>query len=164
MRINLFAVIGLASALALSAAGCGNDDEAKRDDMAKFGTKNILKSGCKPVPTNKLGRTAGASGSSEAIAYKDKGNGYLNISHTDAMFNCESSIDVKAYVSGTQIVVNEEETNAIANCICPYDLSFDIGPLAEGRYTVVMKFNGSETARFVVDYKPGAEGRGIVRQ
>ena len=164
MRINLFAVIGLASALAMSVTGCSGDDDAKRDDEARFGAKNVLKSGCKPVSANSPRYADESPGLSESIAYKDNGNGYLHISHTDAMFNCESNINIKASVTGAQIVVNEEETNAVANCVCPYDLSFDVGPLEEGRYTVVVKFNGNETTRFALDYKPGAEGRVVVPQ
>ena len=68
----------------------------------------------------------------------------------------------KAYDPDT-IAVEENEETLGANCICPYDLSYRIGPLNYGRYVFRMErgdiefpiiFNSSTSGVFIKESNP----------
>jgi hypothetical protein len=75
------------------------------------------------------------SGESEYLEYKTVDTDYLQINHINAWFNCEpGQLFVSAELINDIIAVDEYEESHFANCICPYDLSYRIGPLNYGRY------------------------------
>lgn len=75
------------------------------------------------------------SGDSEYIEYKTVNGNYLRINPVNAWFNCEpGQLFVSAELINEIISVDEYEETGLANCICPYDLSYRIGPLNYGRY------------------------------
>ena len=101
------------------------------------------------------------SGESEYIEYKTVDVDYLQINHVNAWFNCEpGKIIVTAELTNNTIVVDEYEETGLVNCICPYDLSYQIGPLNYGRYVIrilrgdiefSIKFNSSTKGIFIVE-------------
>ncbi|MBQ9649507.1 MAG: hypothetical protein IJV25_03705 [Prevotella sp.] len=151
-------VLGIICGLALSMLGvygCSNDDES---GAAQFQVKNFANTGCKTV----LG-TRGEMGDSglEYIEYKALGNGYLSLNHVNVRFNCEpGELKMWATISGNEIRIVETEQFPGANCICSYDLYCEIGPLADGDYTIIV-CEGSELDqtlpgerfRFNISYK-----------
>ncbi len=101
------------------------------------------------------------SGESEYIEYKTVDGDYLHINHFNAVFNCEpGQIFVSAELIHDSIVVDEYEETALVNCICPYDLSYQIGPLNYGRYIIrilrgdiefSINFNSSTNGVFIIE-------------
>ena len=53
-------------------------------------------------------------------------------------------IIIEATLVGNNIQINEYETDHSANCICPYDLEFKIGPLRYDTYVLTLKKGGFE--------------------
>jgi hypothetical protein len=73
---------------------------------------------------------------------------YLAVSHNNAMFNCSpGQIIVDAKIEGRNIIVDEYETDSSSNCICPYDISYNIGPLPYESYTFIFQRGGYEVLR-----------------
>ncbi len=95
----------------------------------------------------------------EYIAYKTVDNYYLDMNHVNVMFNCcPGELIVTSNVSNDTIYIYEEEKESICNCICKYDLSYEVGPLEYQEYVVkVYKFN-MEQAQFTIDFNEDTEG------
>lgn len=107
---------------------------------------------CKPV-TKK-------SGESEYLEYKTVDTDYLQINHINAWFNCEpGEIFVTAELINGAIVIDAYEDPALANCICPYDLSYRIGPLKYGRY-IIRILRGD--IKFSINFKSSTNGFFII--
>ena len=104
--------------------------------------KNFANSGCK----GNGGTRADDEGRQEIAQYSVLHPGYLYINHQNVMFNCcpgELSADI--LVSGHLITISESEQQQQCKCICPYDLSYEIGPLTEGEtYTILIGRKGNE--------------------
>ena len=164
MKRNIFLWM---SALVLAIAGlsgCSNED-----DSAQFQVKNFANTGCKSMGTTR-GETEDADSYSlrpEYVEYKCLTNGYLSLNHVNACFNCGAeSFNWTATISGNVIKIEESCKGMLANCICPFDLYGEVGPLSDGDYTVVLyqkyeEFNEApfEYARFTVSYKNGLSGK-----
>ena len=164
MKKNIFLWM---SALVLAIAGlsgCSNED-----DSAQFQVKNFANTGCKSMADTR-GEADDAESSSlrpEYIEYKALGNGYLSLNHVNAVFNCGAeAFNWKATISGNVIKIEESYKGLMANCICPFDLYGEVGPLTDGDYTVILyqKYEEAdeapfEYARFTVSYKNGQNGR-----
>lgn len=164
MKKNIFLWM---SALVLAIAGlsgCSNED-----DSAQFQVKNFANTGCKSMADTR-GEADDAESSSlrpEYIEYKGLANGYLSLNHVNAVFNCGAeAFNWKATISGNVIKIEESYKGLMANCICPFDLYGEVGPLTDGDYTVILyqKYEEAdeapfEYARFTVSYKNGQNGR-----
>ena len=144
--------------------GCSSDDESQ------FHIKNVANSGCKSMAATR-GETRDDvpySLRQEYIEYKGLANGYLSLNHVNACFNCEpGELKMQATISGNEITIVETEQFQGANCICPYDLYCEVGPLEDGEYTITF-WEGSELhqattplkrAQFTVSYKNGLNGK-----
>jgi len=53
-----------------------------------------------------------------------------------ATYNCAAIINTTRELKMYKLVLVEEETNNIANCICPFELRYDAGPLDPADYWV----------------------------
>ena len=76
------------------------------------------------------------------------------MTHVNSIFNCEPgqlSVDIK--IQNDTIVINEAEESALANCICPYDFNFRIGPMDYGIYNFILKKDGLLYIRFSINFK-----------
>jgi len=89
----------------------------------------------------------------EYILLVVKNDYYIAASHINSMFNCvPGQIIVESTLDGDIISINEYETEGLANCICPYDLAFTVGPLQYGKYTVVIKKAGLDLTQFDITF------------
>ena len=100
----------------------------------------------------------------ETIEYKARENGLLRITHNNAIFNCvPGRIYAELIEKGQTFIIEEIEEESNANCVCPYDLGYDIGPLTEGEeYSVSIrrgKSEESEVAKFIFTYSPTVKGQ-----
>ena len=90
----------------------------------------------------------------EYITLKTVDDYYLLINHINAMFNCEpGQITVTINVSSNEISMDENESSSLANCICPYDIDFKVGPLQYGTYNLKFKRAGFTFKEYTLDFK-----------
>ena len=152
------------SALVLTIAGlsgCSNED-----DSSQFQVKNFANTGCKSMADTR-GEADDNGLRQEYIEYKALGNGYLSLNHVNAVFNCGAeAFNWKATISGNVIKIEESYKGLMANCVCPFDLYGEVGPLTDGDYTVILyqkyeEFDEApfEYARFTFSYKNGLSGK-----
>lgn len=120
--------------------------------------KNFSVSGCKSTTRGLF--------EDETIEYKARENGLLRITHNNVLFNCEVvRIYAEMTVNGHTYIIEEkaQEGPVSANCVCPYDLGYDIGPLTEGEeYSVSIRRGNSEeseVAKFFFTYSPTVKGQ-----
>ena len=121
------------------------------NDLFNLGVDKIKYSDCKTI-TKK-------SENSERIEYKTVDKKYLQIKHINVWFNCEPGkllVDVDQ-VNGT-IFVDENEEKPMANCICPYDLCYQIGPMDYGQYIIKFQRDGLLFAEFSVYFNSTTSG------
>jgi len=165
-RFLTLSVVSLAMMLAV---GCSNDDAGSEEQSPieqQGEPKNYSVSGCKSRSATRTDSPFGE----ESVEYQNSEKvGYLRISHINALFNCEPGqilTDV-SFQDGLFVVVEKEE-QSMANCICPYDLAYDIGPLSDGKeYTVSIRrerTEGSEVVKFNFTYSPNVRGQISIRK
>jgi hypothetical protein len=160
MKKYLLLVMGAALTLTVGLGSCDNEDNesAKASGVQ---VRNFANSGCKKAGT---ARTKGGifPEHPEYFEYKAIDDGYLSVSHVNAAFNCEpGELKIQATLEGHNIKILETEEQSFANCICPYDLYCEVGPLSDGDYTVII-CKGSyeyEYAHFNISYKKGLSGK-----
>ena len=142
----------LMSVCFIGMAGCsGDDDGTKGDGLVKV--KNVYTTGCKtdgvPRASNGANNAYAFGGLEEYIEYKSKADGYVYVTHANALFNCCSEeIKVDVQVKGNDIVVTETETDNSCNCICPFDVSYELGKLEPGQYNVTIRVYGRDRISF----------------
>ena len=95
----------------------------------------------------------------ESIMYESIRENYVRITHNNARFNCEPGrIYAELIEKGQTFIIVEKEQESYANCVCPYDLGYDIGPLTEGQeYTVSIRTGYTESlekAKFTFVFSP----------
>lgn len=142
-------------------SGCSNED-----DSSQFQVKNFANTGCKSM-VGIRGEADDNGLCQEYIEYKALGNGYLSLNHVNAVFNCGAeAFNWKATISGNVIKIEESYKGLMANCVCPFDLYGEVGPLTDGDYTVILyqkyeEFDEApfEYARFTFSYKNGLSGK-----
>lgn len=162
LRCGIIMLAMLLCVATLLMAGCSSDDHEGSTDASVFQIRDFANSGCKKVGE---ARTRGGyfSDYPEYVEYKGMKDGFLSISHVNAAFNCEpGELKIQATIEGNVIKILETEEDARANCICPYDLYCEVGPLNDGKYTIII-YNGSyeygERARFGISYKSSLSGK-----
>ena len=119
--------------------------------------RNFSVSGCKSFGTK------GTRGlfHDETIEYKARENGLLRIMHNNAVFECSvKQIYAEMLVVGHTYIIEEksQESSVSTDCICRYDLGYDIGPFKEGEYYSISIRRGkdkeSEVTNFSFTYSP----------
>ena len=89
----------------------------------------------------------------EYITLKTVDDFYLQFNHFNSIFNCDpGQITVSIEISSTSITLNENEAKAGANCICPYDIVFSLGPLEYGSYSIIFQKGGLTFQEYSLDY------------
>ena len=95
----------------------------------------------------------------DSIKYKTIDNNYLSITHVNSYFNCDpGQLSVDIETQNDTVVINEAEERGLANCICPYDFNFRIGPMDYGTYNFILKKEGLLYIRFIIDFKSKTNG------
>ena len=141
------AVFSLAILL-LTLCGCSNDESTKGASNGPFSVRDVANSGCKSTNHTR-------SEYPEYFEFKACDGGYLSVNHVNAMFNCApGELKIEATIDGNVIKILEMEETALANCICPYDLYCEVGPLSNGDYEVVIYHDSFEipTRQFSITY------------
>ena len=94
----------------------------------------------------------------EYITIKTVNDYYLLFSHINSIFNCEpGKITVSVEIRSDTISVNEAEESSLANCICPYDLEFRLGPLEYGIYPVRFQKGGLTFIEYSLNYNKSTD-------
>lgn len=135
---------------------CGSDGEGASDG-GRVRVRNVYTTGCKTVGLQEASNWAAAAyavdGAEEYLEYKSKADGYVYVTHVNAMFNCcAEDIKVGVSVNGDDIVVTEDETGSACNCVCPFDVSYEVGRLEPGRYNVTVRVAGLDRVSFRLTY------------
>jgi len=163
-------ILAIAFFSAIFLMGCSSDEDSHV--AQSFRVTNYSHTGCKSYASTNSSRAQKDDGSSfpsfiEYIEYEGHDNGYITLKHIDAMFNCAvAEIEASVSLSGNQIIIDEHEVlgEVAANCICPYDLSFDAGPLTDGNYTVIVRRDGYISGKATIDFSKTAKGRVILEE
>ena len=89
----------------------------------------------------------------EYITLKTIEGNYIFCEHINSIFNCDpGEITVSIKMSGDTIIIDENETKAGADCICPYDLTFKTGSLQYGVYPINFKKGGITFKESTLDF------------
>ena len=105
---------------------CNSDPDTVNKDVKLL---SVNQSGCnnqKSVATDSL---------SERIVVKALGDGRYSVEHLDSRFNCclSEGIAIDAWFRNDTLFFSEsEKVMGMCKCICPYDVSAEIGNLADG--------------------------------
>jgi len=100
---------------------------------------------------------------SDSIKYKTIDKNYLSIEHLNSYFNCEpGKLSVNISTGNNTILINEAEEQGSANCICPYDFKFRIGPMEYGTYNISVTKGGALYVDFVIDFASNTNGGFLV--
>lgn len=144
--------------LLLGLAGCEKENSIEKvqlKDFSYLGCKDDVKDTRKKV--KQIGET-------EYIEYKATADGYLSIKHVNSVFNCcPDTIKTNAAVEGNSISIVESEAGPKCDCICGYDLAYMIGPLSNGKYTLIFSRDTHEFLRFTINYNSSLRGKIIVQ-
>ena len=122
-------------------SGCNEKNDIPVVQQQKFSLTNFANSGCKS------NTRAGENDWKETVCYSVLHEGYLYLNHQNAVFNCcPGSLGADVCVEGNLITVGEYESAGECDCVCTYDLSYEIGPLKEGEtYTLFIGYKGNES-------------------
>ena len=123
----------------------------KENNLTQLYVDQITYGDCKQGTTK--------SENAEYIEYRTVNNSYLQIKHINVWFNCEPGqllVDVDLDID--TIVVDENEESSLANCVCPYDLCYLIGPMAHAQYIIVIQRSGYLYTQFSVDFNSSTAG------
>lgn len=145
-------LFSLLSVMFMAAAICCNDNE---NPVENIGLKNFANSGCKGNNTR-----AEDEGRVECLEYYVIHEGFLYLNHQNVLFNCcpgELGADIS--VDDNSIIINEHETEQGCKCICTYDLSYEVGPLTEGKtYSISIRRRDAEPIEVKLEYKNSLSG------
>ena len=121
---------------------CSSDSDDTVDNQKEIELKNFSNTGCK----NRYMSRA-EDDSKEIIEYSVLHDGYLYIYHRNVFFNCcPGTIGADIQVEDNKIIIGEYETEDECDCVCPYDLGYEVGPLVEGKsYTIYIGHKGRES-------------------
>ena len=126
----------------LALAGCTDtaDNPASMIEL-----KNFSNTGCK----SDLVRTrSDYNTEKEVFNYSCIHEGYLYVTHQNAMFNCcPKGLGAKISVEDNLLKVVEYESDGLCDCLCPFDLSYEIGPLVEGKTYIIYVSQGGEESK-----------------
>lgn len=158
------AILGVCAAMMLMLGGCSSDESGK-----EFHVRNCANTGCKKTFMTRGVSTTDAdfsdiSENEEYIEYKALGGGYLSLNHFNTIFNCAvSQLNVQAVIEDHVIKVLEKanEPEYLADCVCPFDLYCEVGPLTEGDYKIFIykgSYDGADYTHFSITYKTGLNG------
>ena len=146
MKKNNVLWICVVLTLAVGMIGCNGENDSPVAQQKELALTNFANSGCKS------NTRAGDDDWEETVSYSVLQEGYLYLNHQNAVFNCcPGTLGADVSIEGNNITIGEYESASDCDCICIYDLSYEIGPLTEGEtYTVSIGHKGieSEVAEF----------------
>ena len=156
----------VSSMLMLASCFCGCNGDSDSDSGIQM--RNFANTGCKPMVTRGDGQSEKTV---EYIEYRGMEDGYLSIKHVNAMFSCHSQPMIEATVSGSEVTIleykyHQTEDYQSAMCDCPYDLYCEVGPLAAGKYTIIIcQGEGKyELSHFTIDNSKELNDKFTIRE
>lgn len=137
-----------------------DDETGKAPDLSEVAIEKISESGCKGYAKEDVAATRSTSDEGERIEYEAVRDQYLRITHYNSMLNCagHSIVTTLSVKDGVIEVSENKDTEYFANCSCHYDICYEVGPLEEGRYELVITREKLEVVRFTVDFTPTVKG------
>ena len=72
----------------------------------------------------------------DCIEYEYDGTGTLLLKHVNAGFNCCPVMNNNIFIEGDTIIVMEVETEGLCDCICLFDLDYEVINLPPGIYMI----------------------------
>jgi len=114
--------------------------------------------GCKPIEDNT--KSVGPPFPQEYITLNTIDDSYLLFNHINSILNCQpGQITVALSISNDTITLNEEESEYSADCVCPFDITFKLGPLEEGIYTIMFQKFGGTFKEYSLDFNKSTDIR-----
>ena len=130
----------MAFLLSFGVTGCNQENDTPVAQRKAFELTNFANTGCK-------NNTRSVDDEwKQTVSYAVLQAGYLYLNHQNAMFNCcPGTLGADVRMEGNNITIGEYESASDCDCICTYDLSYEIGPLTEGEtYTISIGQKGLE--------------------
>ncbi len=128
--------------------GC-KEEKTTISPKATFKVRNLTHSECKEGVKDD---------EQEHIRYKTVKEYYLDMDHINTVLNCcPMEIVVTTSLSNDTIYIYEDEIQPMCNCICKYDLNYEVGPLNYQEYVVKVYKWGSEYVEFTIDFDEDTE-------
>ena len=133
-RTRLTAVAGMLLLLG-AAAGC-------RDDGSPSGVPTAAFSGGLHCLTSDAAADTSA-GTPDCVAWSyDLATGRLTLNHTNAMLNCCPETEPRAVWEDGVLVLVEDETGGLCDCLCVYDLAYTCTGVPPVTIPVVVRGKG----------------------
>ena len=142
MKIRTIGLLVLVIAFVLGACDPAEEISEKEElpeiKLPKIELRNFSSTGCKGYLDHTRSDTI-----KDVFEYSCIHDGYLYVTHRDVLFGCcPDALLGNIHVYGNHIVISESEIGDSCNCICPYDLSYEIGPLVEGETYILLIGHG----------------------
>lgn len=136
--------------VAMTIIGCGNGNEEEQNDSV-LQVRNVFNTGCKERSMAK--GTNSFAQEKETLVIKGTGKGWIRVDHKNTLFNCCSDkITVDISQESNTITANEEDDDHSCNCVCPFDVEYEIGPVEKSGYTLIIKKNGLQVLKEAFTY------------
>lgn len=127
--------------------GCSEDDNKK--DM----TLNVTE----PLWGSCIEQT-GLRNFTETIHLTSVGNNTLRIRHENAVYNCcMERVEMDVYLDKDTLIIKEIPFGDNCNCICPYEIKYDINNLNYGKYYVSFSKRDAPPTIYAVDFNKDTE-------
>ncbi|MBN1213744.1 MAG: hypothetical protein JXA92_14315 [candidate division Zixibacteria bacterium] len=98
----------------------------------------------------------------DCIEYEYDGTGTLALKHVNAGFNCCPIMDNSVIIEGNTITIREVEIEGLCDCLCLFDLDYEIINLPPGTYTIRVEepylWEGDDPLEFPVDLEEAVTG------
>jgi hypothetical protein len=142
MNFKKSSLIPVIIAVMIGSAFCKKDTTE-----GQFTISNISLSICKLVISS------GDGVLKEYINILTVNNNYLQFSHINSVFNCDTEqIKLAFERAGNTITINEDEIVYASTCTCAYDIKFRFGPFLNETYTLVLQKGGKTFKEFSFEF------------
>jgi len=104
----------------------------------------------------------------DCVDYFYNGNNILLLTHLNAGFNCCPVIGADIAVTDNNITITEKEITGLCDCLCLFDLDYEVVNLPPGVYTITVIepyfMPGDEPLEFIVDLTEEPSGAYCVKR
>jgi hypothetical protein len=157
VRISLKAL----AVVALLFSACSDNSTGTGDSRSPTG-RTVGNTGCKTILSSSA--PGNAATDKACLDYAYDGRSLLQLKHVNAVFNCcPDSVGGQVRIDNHTITIDETEwVSTPCDCICPFDVDYEIVDLPPGLYTIrvneVYLREGAEVLEFTVDLSVSPSG------